>query len=221
MPPLPSTSASLRVPSSAPAVLPPVSQAVQVAMVTSVLLARTSATVLGPCPPDVPTWFVDTCQEMLQTELGCHFNALLAAWTRIEDASRFEQGLTNLPHKGRPRQVGNWVNSSHGKKLYDALIPDIGQYALTWQKWWDSLQPTWRKRGKDGMSTAEGGREWGPWYQWGVNGTLNIVVSLYFWGVAIVGNPDSDLKVWEAGVADVTWMLEGMAVYYELFKKKF
>jgi hypothetical protein len=83
----------------------------------------------------------------------------------------------------------------------------------------------WRKRGNDGKWRAGeysgGGREWGVLYQWGVNGTLNIVVSLYFWDVAIVGNPDADLKIWEAGVADVTWMLEGMVVYYKLFKKKF
>ncbi|KAJ7820348.1 hypothetical protein B0H14DRAFT_2345062 [Mycena olivaceomarginata] len=162
---------------------------------------------------------------MSQTALGCHFDALLAAWTRIEDASRFEQGPTNLPHKGRPKQVGNWVSSSRGKKLYDASIPDIGEYAKIWQNWWDSLQPAWRKRAQDGTwKTGEyggGGREWGSLYQWGVNGTLNIVASLYFWGVAIAGNPDLGLKVWEAGVADVTWMLEGMAAYYELFGKKF
>jgi hypothetical protein len=60
-------------------------------------------------------------------------------------------------------------------------------------------------------------------FQWGVNGMLNVVASLYFWGVAIAekGNLDSDVKAWEAGVGDVTWMLEGMATYYELFKKRF
>ncbi|KAJ7847483.1 hypothetical protein B0H14DRAFT_2342610 [Mycena olivaceomarginata] len=164
---------------------------------------------------------------MTAVGLGCHFDALLAAWTRIEDASRFEQGPTNLPHKGRPKQVGIWVSSSRGRKLYDASIPDIGQYAMVWQTWWDSLQPGWRKKGQDGNwernSYGEGGREWGPLYQWGVNGTLNIVVSLYFWGVALKGKSDSDvdLGVWEGGVGDVTWMLEGMATYYELFKKKF
>jgi hypothetical protein len=164
---------------------------------------------------------------MTGVALGCHFNALLAVWTRIEDASRFEQGPTNLSHKGRPKQVGNWVASARGKKSYDASIPDLAEYAVTWHTWWDTLQPAWRKRGKDGewesSGYGEGGREWGPLFQWGVNGMLNVVASLYFWGVAISekGNLDSDVKVWEAGVGDVTWMLEGMATYYELFKKKF
>jgi hypothetical protein len=38
------------------------------------------------CSANAPAWFVDTHQEMSQTKLGIHFDALLIAWTRIEDA---------------------------------------------------------------------------------------------------------------------------------------
>jgi hypothetical protein len=42
-------------------------------------------------------------------------------------------------------------------------------------------------------------------------------------GVTLRGKSDGDmdLGVWEGGMGDVTWMLEGMAMYYELFEKKF
>jgi hypothetical protein len=68
---------------------------------------------------------------------------------------------------------------------------------------------------------GEAGRELGPLYQWGVNGTLSLLASLYFWGRAVSGSEQSELEVWEVAVLDVTWMMEGMAAYYELFKRRF
>ncbi|KAJ7301534.1 hypothetical protein DFH08DRAFT_978695, partial [Mycena albidolilacea] len=113
-------------PAGSPSLLPPVSQAVQVAMAAAP--AHTGSLLLGPCPPNAPAWFVDARSQMTRITLGCHFDALLAG-TRIEDASRFEQGPTNLSHKGRPKQVGNWVAGSRGKKSYDASIPNLAEYA--------------------------------------------------------------------------------------------
>jgi hypothetical protein len=53
-----------------------------------------------------------------------------------------------------------------------------------------------------------------------VNGVLSVVASLCFWGRAVQDKPDLRM-VWEAAVQDVVWMLEGMAMYYEMFKGKF
>jgi hypothetical protein len=50
---------------------------------------------------------------------------------------------------------------------------------------------------------------------------LNVVASLYFWGCGVVGGTDIDLRTWEKAIHDCTWVMEGMAVYYELFKRKF
>ncbi|KAJ6460160.1 hypothetical protein C8R47DRAFT_994216 [Mycena vitilis] len=200
--------------------LPPLSQAVQMHVAVA---ARTT---LVPCPNDAPLWFVSAREQMITIDLGCHFDALLAAWTRIEYASRFENGPTNLSARRRPKQVGNWINAGRGKRTADLAIPDHAAYAEGWQAWWDSLQPIWRKRAKDGNWSTEGGygkdgTDWGPLYQWGVNGMLNIVASLYFWGCSLVsGDLRGDLR-WETAVIDVTWMMEGMAVYYERFNRKF
>ncbi|KAJ6513587.1 hypothetical protein C8R47DRAFT_1206903 [Mycena vitilis] len=145
-------------------------------------------------------------QTTRHSDLGCHFDALLAAWTRIE--------------------LGTGSTLGEGNATADLAIPDHAAYAEGWQAWWDSLQPIWRKRAKDGNWSTEGGygkdgTDWGPLYQWGVNGMLNIVASLYFWGCSLVsGDLRGDLR-WETAVIDVTWMMEGMAVYYERFNRKF
>jgi hypothetical protein len=49
---------------------------------------------------------------------------------------------------------------------------------------------------------------------------LSIVASLYFWG-HVVHEKSELCAQWDAAVGDVVWVLEGMAVYYEMFKCKF
>ncbi|KAJ7629774.1 hypothetical protein DFH06DRAFT_941308, partial [Mycena polygramma] len=162
-----------------------------------------------------PEWFVKGREAVTGVDLGCHFHALVAAWTRIEYASRFEHGPTNLSSKQRPAEVGVWITKNlRGKRGIEPKVTAPAEYAKGWQLWWDSLQPGWRQRGPDGKWTIDeyggGGREWGPLYQWGVNGTLSILASLYFWGRAIVEGEEADRRAWEAAVLDVTWMMEGM-----------
>ncbi|KAJ6494168.1 hypothetical protein DFH09DRAFT_810143, partial [Mycena vulgaris] len=133
----------------------------------------------------------------------------------MEDASRFENSGKNLSTKGRPKQVGAWVARSRGKRHADTEVTDPVEYAGLWQAWWDSLQPGWRKKGADGKwvvgeSYGVDGKEWGEMYRWGVNGLLNVVASLYFWGCAVVEDAEHR-GAWEAAVADVGWMMEGMA----------
>ncbi|KAJ7117329.1 hypothetical protein C8R43DRAFT_902055 [Mycena crocata] len=187
-----------------------------------------SASNLTPCPPTAPPWFVDARTEITQMDLGPHFQGLVSAWTRVEYASRFEHSSQNLSSKARPTQVGTWIGPNQRGKRGDPtklLVLDPVAYALQWKAWWDSLQPEWRVRGEDGRWVAEGpygpdGREWGPLYRWGVNGTLSLLAALYFWGCAVIG--DETLRLhWEEQVNDVGWMMEGMATYYEMFKRRF
>ncbi|KAJ7703325.1 hypothetical protein B0H17DRAFT_922839 [Mycena rosella] len=181
----------------------------------------TPVSTLVECPAKAPAWFSEARAQITRRDLGCHFHAVVAAWTRVEEASRFQQGPTNLPAKGRPQVVGTWIANRRGKRG-EPVVEDIAGYAEQWQKWWDSLQLRWRERGEEGEWKVEGGygeegKEWGPLYQWGVNGMLSIVASLYFWGCAL--NEDSEAQAkWEAAVRDVAWMLEGMAVSYGMFK---
>ncbi|KAJ7156552.1 hypothetical protein C8R43DRAFT_883837, partial [Mycena crocata] len=174
------------------------------------------------CPAKAAQWFVDAHAEMTKEDLGPHFNAVVAAWTRMEAASKYKAGPTLLPTKGRPVQVTNWINrGQRGKRHCDTTVADPEAYEQQWQGWWDSLQPGWRTLDGDGCWSkteyGEQGKEWGALYQWGVNGTLSVLASLYFWGYAVRSDSTRRLP-WEAAVNDVAWMLEGMATYYEKFK---
>ena len=165
--------------------------------------------------------------EITKVDLGCHFHALVAAWTCVEAASRWENSGTNLSSKGRPKQVGNWIATGRGKRGTPPRVADPVAFAQEWANWWDSLQPEWRVKRKDGTWSTDGGygkdgKDWGPLYQWGVNGTLSILAALYFWGCRIVDDKSAERKeVWEAAVNDVVWILEGMTIYYEMFNKRF
>ncbi|KAK7020076.1 hypothetical protein R3P38DRAFT_2536029 [Favolaschia claudopus] len=223
----PSQDPSLDDDSSLP--LPPVSRAAHSAIATSAKTRASTAQAIplpsmGPpaCPPNAAKWFADAHAVLTSTDLGCHYHAVVAAWTRMEVASRFENSPTNLTSKLRPKQVGAWIaRNRRGVEI----VMQPAEYASQWQSWWDSLQPSWRIKDKGGSwaitaSYGGGGREWGPLYRWGVNGALTIVASLYFWGLGVVSQPEFR-SVWESAVQDVCWMFEGMATYYEMFKGKF
>ncbi|KAJ7333345.1 hypothetical protein DFH08DRAFT_655439, partial [Mycena albidolilacea] len=165
------------------------------------------------CPASAPAWFVDARGDITREGLGPHYDAVIAAWTRMEQASRFEQGPTNLSSKGCPKQVGAWITNARGKRGTTPAVPDPAMYAVEWQGWWDSLQPEWRRKEGDGRWSVtegygEGGREWGLLYHWGINGVLSVVASLYFWGCAVRGGDPVLQASWEAAVGDVGWMLE-------------
>ncbi|KAJ7145440.1 hypothetical protein C8R43DRAFT_890497 [Mycena crocata] len=163
---------------------------------------------------------------MTKVDLGCHFQALLTAWTRIKDASRFEHGPQNLSSSGRPTELKTWIAYKWGKTGPNPIVTDPSAYTSKWQGWWDTLQPAWREKDDTGVWVAQGaygpdGKEWGELYRWGVNGTLTIVAYLYFWGIAVI-NDTGDLKpAWVAAVNDVCWTLEGLATFYEMFNKRF
>ncbi|KAK7042098.1 hypothetical protein R3P38DRAFT_2511411 [Favolaschia claudopus] len=206
--------------------LPPVSHAAQLAISSNLPIPPPPHSPpdlsFTPCPPKAAPWFVEAYKAMTNAEFGSNYQALVAAWTRMEAASRFEHGPSNLPARLRPKPIGVWISSS---RRTEPIVTDPTAFATQWKTWWDSLQPDWRKKDKDGCWSITdgyggGGREWGPLYQWGVNGVLSVVASLLFWGRAVQGNPELRC-VWDDAVTDVTWMFEGMAIYYEMFKGKF
>ncbi|KAK7015930.1 hypothetical protein R3P38DRAFT_3203620 [Favolaschia claudopus] len=92
---------------------PPLSQAAQAAIGPQERMPPTSqlppSTTFLPCPPHAPKWFCDAFALMTAEELGCHYSALIAAWTRMEEASRFEQGptrhSTNSAARGCPKKA--------------------------------------------------------------------------------------------------------------------
>ncbi|KAJ7149502.1 hypothetical protein C8R43DRAFT_1128495 [Mycena crocata] len=177
------------------------------------------------CPAKAPPWFRDAHASMTEQDLGCHYHAVVAAWTRVEAASKYEHGPQNLANDKRPKQVSSWINGARGKRVCVTEVTNVKAYEKAWNAWWATLQPKWRKKDVDGAWSViggygEDGKEWGPLTRWGINGTLSIVASLYFWGQG-VGDDNTHRIAWEAAVLDVAWMLEGLALFYEKFNRRF
>ncbi|KAJ7165267.1 hypothetical protein C8R46DRAFT_863722, partial [Mycena filopes] len=162
------------------------------------------------CPPRAPKWFSHAHGHLGRQNLGAHFNSLVAAWIRIEAASRFEHSGALLK-KLRPEQVNRWIQDARGQRNRpDPPVNNPVEYEHQWWAWWDSLQPAWR--GKDAAGswkvTEPYGKDWGdPLLVWGQNGVLSVVAALYFWGCA-VQNDEELLGKWEAAVNDAAWMFE-------------
>jgi hypothetical protein len=102
------------------------------------------------------------------------------------------------------------------------MVTNPAAFEKEWYKWWDSLQPEWHVKGEDGKwETGEMyGGEWDDELMvWGPNGTLSIIAGLYFWGCTIADSLALRTK-WEVAVNDVSWILEGLALYHEQFTKR-
>ncbi|KAJ7856843.1 hypothetical protein B0H14DRAFT_2257617, partial [Mycena olivaceomarginata] len=162
------------------------------------------------CPEQAPDWFINAYREVTRTNLGAHFNAAVAAWMRIEAASKFQNPKEALSSKGRPKIIADWIGGGQGQKQAALVVKNGKKFGKEWWKWWDGLQPEWRLRREDGLGlTGEnsGEGEWGDTQliYWGQNGTLSIVAGLFFWGLAVMN--DSELRgEWEITVNDTVWI---------------
>ncbi|KAJ7431202.1 hypothetical protein B0H11DRAFT_2262225 [Mycena galericulata] len=167
-------------------------------------------------PSDAPDWLVESIAWLKQEDLGCHYASLLVALINLEAKYGYEKNNRGmLPAAKRPQQVYAWIKGGRGKKMkFPPSIGNLAHYQRDWWVWWDSLQPEWRERDDDGRWSING--NWGPSDAWdpleapGPNGCLSVVASLYFWGIALAGRPETRAG-WEAAVQDVAWMLEGLA----------
>jgi hypothetical protein len=178
--------------------------------------------VLKSCPDTAPAWFRSLYERLGDANLGHQYVALVNAWVRIEQASLFEDGLEdggyNVQTELMPAMVGKWIRGKVKGRLVGSKLEE---FAAEWRAWWDSLQPSWRRRGLDGawsidVSYGGAGTQWGSLYAWGENGVVALVAGVYIWGRNAPAESVS-WQEWEAAVADLGWMLEGMAAFYERF----
>ncbi|KAJ7863692.1 hypothetical protein B0H13DRAFT_1534162, partial [Mycena leptocephala] len=160
-------------------------------------------------------WLPETLEVLSRRDLGVHYRSLLETLIRVEELFGFEEMLRKgVAKELRPKEVSVWIGNA-----YDAAITDLDDYAIWWQTWWDSLQPTWRGRqGEQWRIYEEFDRnwDWGTLASKGPNGGLSIVASLYFWGAArkqqglTSGWEALNQAKWHAAVQDVLWVYEGV-----------
>ncbi|KAJ7817585.1 hypothetical protein B0H13DRAFT_1662583, partial [Mycena leptocephala] len=192
-----------------------------------------------PAPPfeftdDAPLWLRETVRVLSQVDLGCHYRSLLEAVIRVEHRFGFaENPQTGVGGEGRPIEIHAWIKSGRGKRQkgrYEAGVTNVADYARRWWSWWDSLQPSWRKRRADDKWEISGEYkkdwDWDPFWFPGQNGCIGIVAGLYFWGSsrnALGGAGEwigDNREEWEKAVADVVWVIEGLEQALPAPKKK-
>jgi hypothetical protein len=169
-------------------------------------------------------WLRETVRVLSQMELGCHYWSLLETVIRVEHRFGFaENPHTGVGGEGRPTEIHAWIKSGRGirqKGWYDAGVTNLADYVRRWWSWWDSLQPSWRKRRADNKWEISGeymeNCDWDSLWFPGQNGCIGIVAGLYFWGCSrnALGGDDewtgANREDWEMAVKDVVWMIEGL-----------
>ncbi|KAJ7709325.1 hypothetical protein B0H16DRAFT_1480951 [Mycena metata] len=174
---------------------------------------------IPPCPPGAAGWFSAVYHQISVENLGTSFNRLLVAFAQLERAYRWRQVPGQLAVAGRPAPIGKWIGAGRGGRglggaMGNGCGPDIGEVSV----FGDACLPTWRLRDPQNPSRflrdeyPKGSKNnWVTLRQPGHNGVLNLVAGLYWWGKRL---PDEgrieDRELWEAAVADLNWMIEGL-----------
>ncbi|KAJ7707284.1 hypothetical protein B0H16DRAFT_1746505 [Mycena metata] len=171
-------------------------------------------------PENAPDWLRTSVADLTKVDLGCHYASVVAALIRVEAASRYDDDGSRLPAatKGaqvRPKVISAWVRGGRGtKSKTQPTVDSISKFVAEWNGWWDSMQPAWRERNRQGRWRVDPPYrkewDWGVLDTYGVNGILSAVAGIYFWGVAVLSGSEDDIARWDTAVQDVVWVLEGL-----------
>jgi hypothetical protein len=95
---------------------------------------------------------------------------------------------------------------------YNSPITDLDQFVSSYQRWFDSLNPSWHSKNEAGrwVTTASDDGAWENFQKPGLNGLLSIFVCLKWWTEAeeTLGIEVSDS--WVEGVTDLISVLQGL-----------
>ncbi|PPQ98301.1 hypothetical protein CVT26_013496 [Gymnopilus dilepis] len=148
---------------------------------------------------NAPEWF-ESAVEMLQSRALDNdkgWMGLVKKWTQFE-AQEGYVGSTRLSATSRPEVISAWLHRKRSPNFQPSI--DLRRYPKTYMDWWLSLQPGWRVTGRK-ISFNEVQGDWESLRKPGINGFVNIMVSLFFWGCAVKENRRSS-KDWDVYVAD-------------------
>lgn len=112
----------------------------------------------------------------------------------------------------RPEEWSQWAaKTRNGARQYDAIpfIADSADLGFAVAKWWNEMQPTFRK-GDGNIPAAiyntDDGSVWDPLRRSGPNGLVSIMTLLVWWGQALLDRTQyqTDSSVdWRRMVSDV------------------
>jgi hypothetical protein len=173
---------------------------------SSVKKATTSASqptrhIKGPAiqpSSSATSWFSEFQKMFLEKDLGTEWGGLVSSWVAFEEKSRSTQ-VRRLSAAGRPAVMHNWIARRRPTK-FQPKIPSLTDYENEFVDWWRRLQPPWRISNNAVDKAATHG-DWDCLRVPGVNGVLNVVVALFYWGLASEGKL-VHYKAWLAAVED-------------------
>ena len=157
-------------------------------------------------PEGAPTWFRNALQ-MFQSNgvaLGEEWSRLLRNWAQFEDQSAYTSH-EKLGTLHRPKVVKDWIERAR-PTTWRPIIDNVADLEKSYSVWWASLQPAWRHFEDGSLRTDLVDGDWSELRRPGVNGVLNVLVALFYWGLLVVG----DNKVrqrWLLAVEDCTMVL--------------
>ncbi|KAJ8497204.1 hypothetical protein ONZ45_g12164 [Pleurotus djamor] len=159
---------------------------------------------------DAPIWFSSAYSKFRsvdETVYGASWFVAIRAWRDIEGFYGYAANGTALPTSSRPPQVALWIKCARYKNIYNK-IPDLDPkwFAKLWWAWWLNANPSWRERTIKNRLSTSGSGSWDRIVATGINGLLNVLVTLWWWREK---TPDtsSSLVAWKEAVADVAHAL--------------
>jgi hypothetical protein len=121
-----------------------------------------------------------------------------------------------LAKQGRPEAIDRWIGN--GRKTWP-VVEDVSTFAVTWKRWWNSLQPESRVQRRSTFVNVVGENEtWEALKKGGMNGFFNIVVSLAWWYKAL--KTSAQRKTFMEMVNDVLWVEDQIIKTIEGSKKR-
>ncbi|KAG9221974.1 hypothetical protein PTI98_008939 [Pleurotus ostreatus] len=138
--------------------------------------------------PNAPEWTRKAVEYMVGLGLGDHWLSLVKNWVKLETKLAFGEGVDGrkmrLPTQGRPLQLKDWMQRHRPYTSNAVLITDVVAFGSDVQKWWNTMQPAWRRGDGDtlqGYVPPENGN-WDELAKGGANGLLLLVLAMGWWG---------------------------------------
>jgi hypothetical protein len=101
---------------------------------------------------------------------------------------------------------GGQVWNARGKKF--SIVPEfkVGEFAVVWRGWWESLQPKWRPQDTWPPSQdTPPDEDWGILQRGGINGLFVIIMCISWWATKKMSS--KEWSAFEAAKSDVAWVI--------------
>ena len=157
-------------------------------------------------PEGAPAWFRNALQ-MFQSDgvaLGEEWSRLLRNWAQFGDQSAYTSH-EKLGTLHRPKVVKDWIQRAR-PATWRPVIDNVADLEKSYSMWWASLQPAWRHFEDGSLRTDLVDGDWSELRRPGVNGILNVLVVLFYWGLLVVGDNEVRQR-WLLAVEDCTMVL--------------